>query len=130
MNTRPIRLVGAALTLVGGAVHLQQWWRVFRHLDIGPAFVANTVVSVVVGALLIATDDRRAAWGAIVLAAASLAALLASRTIGFLGFEATGIEAPEIVAIVAEIGVVLVLVLLERTRSLSAVPVSPSDGRA
>ena len=117
------RNVGAALTLVGGAVHLQQWWRVFRDLDIGPLFVANTVISIVVATLLVGRDDRQTPWAGIVLAIGSLIALLMSRTMGLFGFEATGLEAPEILAIVVEAGagIALTIALLAgRISSISA----------
>jgi len=122
------RHAGAALTLVGGAVHLQQWWRVFRDLDIGPLFVANAVISIVVATLLLGRDDRQTPWAGIVLAVGSLIALLMSRNMGLFGFEATGLEAPEILAIVVEAGAAITLTIASlagRVTSINAAP-SPS----
>jgi hypothetical protein len=107
-----LRSVGAVLLLLGGAVHLQQWFRNYRDLDIGPTFVANTLVSVLVATVLFAAAGRVARWaafGGIAVSLASLGALLASRTIGLPGFTAVGYDRPEIEAIVVELLAAVVL---------------------
>jgi hypothetical protein len=107
---RATRLVGAACILLGGSVHLQQWWTVFRDLDIGPLFILNALVSILVGTWLIARDDAWALAAGIALAVGSLVSLLASRTTGLLGFDAVGYDTAEIEAIVVEVLGAVVLI--------------------
>ena len=105
-NAFALRAVGALAVLVGGAVHLQQWLTIFRDQSIGPTFLVNAVASLVVAVALVATDDRIVRWAVVAglaLSVGSLLALLASRTVGLPGFEATGYELAEIEAIVAEV---------------------------
>ena len=114
-NGLGLRVLAAILILVGGAVHLQQWLTIFRDQSIGPTFVVNAVASLLVAVALVATDEPVAVrWSSIAglaLSVASLAALVASRTVGLPGFEATGFETPEIEAIVVEALAVVVLVM-------------------
>jgi drug/metabolite transporter (DMT)-like permease len=132
-NAFGLRIVAALAVLVGGAVHLQQWLTVFRDQSIGPSFLVNAVASLVVAIALVATDDR-VVRGAVVaglaLSIGSLLALLASRTVGLPGFEATGYDTAEIEAIAAELvaGVLLgvTLVVLRGTPRSEAVPTATS----
>ena len=104
-NALVLRAIGALAVLVGGAVHLQQWLTVFRDQPIGPTFLVNAIASLVVAVALVATDDRVVRWAVLAglaLSVGSLLALLASRTVGLPGFEATGYDVAEIEAIVAE----------------------------
>jgi len=107
-----LRSVGAVLLVLGGAVHLQQWFRNYRELEIGPTFLLNAIASVVVATFLFGARGRTARWaslGGIGLSLASLGALLASRTIGLPGFTAVGYDRPEIEAIVLELLAAVVL---------------------
>jgi hypothetical protein len=104
-NALVLRTLAAIAILVGGAVHLQQWLTVFRDQSIGPTFLINAVASLVIAVALVATDDRAVRWAVaagLVLSVGSLLALVASRTVGLPGFEATGYDVAEIEAIVAE----------------------------
>jgi hypothetical protein len=110
---RYVRVAAAVFVLLGGSVHLQQWLRIFHDLSIGPSFVANVAASVLVGIALLAFDDKWSAIVALLLSVATLAALVASRTVGLPGFSATGFETPEIEAIVFEaLATVLLIVWL------------------
>lgn len=104
-NALGLRVVAALAVLAGGAVHLQQWLTVFRDQSIGPTFLANAVASLIVAVALVATDHRAVRWAVLAglaLSIGSLVALVASRTVGLPGFEATGYDVAEIEAIVAE----------------------------
>lgn len=121
-NALGLRLAGALLVLLGGAVHLQQWMTVFRDQPIGPTFLANAVASLVVAVALVATDERVVVWpviAALALSIGSLLALLASRTVGLVGFEAVGYDGAELQAIAVEALATLVLgaalVVIRRT---------------
>jgi hypothetical protein len=129
-----LRIAGAVLVLAGGAVHLQQWLTIFRDQSVGPMFAADVVASFVVAVALVATDgpaSRLATWAGLALSIGSLAALVASRTVGLPGFEATGYDVAEIEAIAVEVAASFVLVaVLVLTRShaevgSSAHPASP-----
>ena len=102
---------GVAIVVAGG-VHLWLWWRGgYRHAPggVGPAFVADAAVSAVVGAVVLARGDRRAAWAGSALAAVALLGYLAARTIGLNGFIETRWTRPSLLAAGCE---ALVLVLL------------------
>ena len=124
-NALGLRLVGALLVLLGGAVHLQQWITVFRDQPIGPSFLVNAAASLIVAVALVVTDDRVVVWPAVAglaLSLGSLVALLASRTVGLPGFEATGYDVAEYQAIVVEAlaALVLGLVLLVLRRAAAS----------
>ena len=105
-----VRAVAAIMVLLGGAVHLQQYWRVFEGQDIGPSFLANAIASLLVGIALLAWDGAVPAIIGVVLSAGSLVALLASRTTGLFGFEAVGYDVAEFEAVAVESAAVVLLV--------------------
>ena len=106
----PVRRAAAIAVLLGGAVHLQQYWRVFHSQDIGPPFLANAVASLLVGIALLAWDGAVPTIIGVVLSGGSLLALLASRTTGLFGFDAVGYDVAEFEAIVAETSAVFLLI--------------------
>lgn len=117
----PVRAAGAVMVLLGGAVHLQQYWRVFDGQDIGPTFVLNAIASLLVGTALLAWDGAVPAIIGVALSGASLIALLLSRTTGLLGFEAIGYDVAEYEAVALEVAaIVLLLWSLVRQRTLSS----------
>lgn len=80
-------LPAAVLIVIGGAIHLDLWNDGYRFLDyIGPLFLVNFGLSLVVAAALLAFPRMVVLAAACVFAAGSLAALVASRTVGLLGF--------------------------------------------
>ena len=123
-GARALRWTGAILILLGGSVHLQQWLRIFRHQPIGWTFLANVVASVIIGAALLVVDDRRVALAGIAVAAASILAILTSRSVGLLGFKAVGYGRPELEALALE---ALALVVL--AASLLPVRTTPEPNR-
>ena len=85
-----LRLIGAALLLAIGGIHLYLWQQGYRTIDvIGPAFLLQSVIAVG-GALLVLIAPRRllavaAGLGAL-FALGSLGALIVSTTVGLFGF--------------------------------------------
>jgi len=101
--------------LVAGGTHLWLWWRGgYRHAPgvVGPAFVADAAVSALVGALVLARGDRRAAWAGSALSAVALVAYVVARTVGLGGFIETRWTHPSLLAAGCE-ALVLVLLLTE-----------------
>ena len=110
---RLARLVAAVLILGGGAVHLQLWSGGYRAIPrIGPWFMANVIISVVLAIALFVRNDRRVALAAIVFSLASLGALVMSRTIGIFGFIERGWTSSVVQATAAEVGAVFFLTIL------------------
>ncbi len=110
-----VRLATGAAILVAGGVHLWLWWRGgYRHAPggVGPAFVADAAVSSVVGVLVLARGDRRAAWAGSAVAAAALLGYMLARTVGLNGFVETRWTRPSLLAAGCEV-LVLVLLLTE-----------------
>ena len=133
-NALGLRVAGALFALLGGAVHLQQWISVFRDQSIGPLFLVNAVLSVIVAVALVATDDDVVIWpvlAGLALSVGSLLALLASRTVGLPGFEATGYDVAEYEAIAVEalasVALAAALVLIRRAPSSSSTRTAPSE---
>jgi hypothetical protein len=126
---RYVRVAAAVFVLLGGSVHLQQWLRIFHDLSIGPRFVVNVAASVLVGIGLLAFDGKWSAFVAVLLSVGTLGALIASRTVGLLGFSATGFETPEIEAIVFE-SLATVLLIVWLVAAPKAEPIADSSSRA
>jgi len=125
---RIARITAATFVLVGGGIHLDLWRSGYRGIQyIGPLFVANVAVSVLLFlALLIRADVRIAAAG-ILFSIGSLAALVLSRTTGLLGFTEKAWTDLAVQATTAELGaiVALALVLVARTRPMPALATLP-----
>jgi plastocyanin len=116
-----LRYLAAALLLVGGLVHLKLYfdgYRDFPDENLGRSFLLNVVASVVVA---IAVAVRRDWWvriAGIVVAGGTLAAFAISRTDrGIFGLKEDGLNpSPEaLIALLAEIGAIVVLALLLAT---------------
>ena len=130
------RVLGAFATLAVGAVHLQQYFKLYAEVPtIGTLFVLNFVGATVIGAALLAPIERlpgpvgRAAAPLLALAAIGLAAtsfaflLVSQRTplFGFMepGYDPTGIAAARIseIATMVLLGAFLVAHTTQRRRS-------------
>lgn len=114
----------AVLVTIGGVIHLQLWLGGYRGIPfIGPWFLANVVASAVIAAAIVATADRRVTLAGLVLSAASLTALVLSRTVGLAGFLETTWTDQALAATGAELGAVVAsaLALVVTSRS----PASP-----
>jgi hypothetical protein len=130
------RVLGALATLAVGAVHLQQYLKLYSEVPtIGTLFVLNFAGATVIGVALLAPIERlpaglgRAAAPLLALAAIGLAAtsfaflLISERTplFGFMepGYDPAGIAAARVseIAAVALLGAFLVAHTTQRRRS-------------
>lgn len=118
----PLRLTLAALVLLGGVIHIQQFLTAFASVPIvGPMFILNGIASAVVAALLVWRRELLWVAAAAVIAAGSLAGILMSRGPGLFGYVSTTFEAPQALAVISEGGVlVLGAVILGRSRRTQA----------
>src|SRR4051794_3212652 len=88
--TLPVRIVGAALLLATGGIHLYLWQTGYKDVHlIGPMFLANVVLAVGAALLVLLTPQRWLAWACLLaglLEIGTLGALLLSLTVGLFGF--------------------------------------------
>jgi hypothetical protein len=133
---RATRFATATFVVVGGLVHLRLWRSGYRGIPtIGPLFALNAAVSAVVAIAVLVRRDVRVQAAAVVLAVSSLAALLASRTVGLLGFTEQAWTDRAVQAVTAELGVIVaVAVAVAGHRAASLTPVrarsaGPTSGR-
>ena len=103
-----LRIALAAIVLMGGVVHLQQFLDGFSSIPvIGPMFLANAVASAVIAALLVWRNEWIWVAAAAMMAAGSLAAILISRDPGLFGYISTTFEAPQVLAVTFEAAAIL-----------------------
>jgi hypothetical protein len=88
--TVPVRLVGAALLLATGGIHLYLWQSGYKDISvIGPSFMADVVLSVLAALAVLAAPRRWLSWIcalAGLFELGTLGALLLSLTVGLFGF--------------------------------------------
>ena len=88
-----LRVVGAALLVAMGWIHLDLWLDGYKNIDvIGPAFLLNVIAGFGLAALLLVTPQRFLPWVAALGALFSLGtlgALLISTWWGLFGFKET-----------------------------------------
>jgi hypothetical protein len=113
-------VTGAAVLLAGGA-HLWLWFHGYRGAGVGPAFLVDAAVSLVVGLLVLIRGSRTSAWAGSALCAAALIAYAMARTVGLFGFVETQWSRPSVLAAGCEAGV-LVLLLTEALLPSSTSP--------
>ncbi len=108
---RAIRVLAAAMILIGGAIHLNLWVAGYRGIPyIGPMFFANVIGSAAIG-LVVATGTRRTtALAGVAFSAGSVLALLIGRTVGLFGFM-EGWTGPALQTLAAEMCAVVLLAL-------------------
>lgn len=118
-----LRITLAALVLLGGIIHLQQFLDGFSSIPvIGPMFLANAIASGVIAALLIWRRESLWVIAGAAVAAGSLMALFVSRGPGLFGYVSTSFEAPEILAAIIEMmAVAVAAVILVRSPKLATV---------
>lgn len=129
---RIARLAAATFVLAGGYIHLDLWRGGYRAIDyIGPLFIANAAVSVLLVLALLLRPDVRVAVAGVAFSVASLVALVLSRTIGLLGFTERGWSDMAVQATTAEIGAVvaIALVMVARRRPVPALARVPEGRR-
>ncbi len=126
------RLAAATFVLAGGYIHFDLWRGGYRAIEyIGPLFVANAVVSVLLVLALLLRPDVRVAIAGVLISVGSLAALVLSRTTGLLGFTERGWSDMAVQATTAEIGAIVAIALLmvARGRPTPALALLPARRR-
>lgn len=122
-----LRLLGAGMIVVGGAVHYDLWSGGYRGIpSIGPLFLLNVGASALVAGLLLLTGRGIVLIAGSLFSMASLAALVASRTVGLLGFVEGWTDA-SIQVLAAEVGALVALAASAATRRRAA-PVAVGAG--
>jgi hypothetical protein len=111
-RVQALQLLGAALLLTGGAVHLQLSFDDYGTTDIDRTFAVNALLSALVAGYLALRRDPLGPLAGIAVSVGTLVAFALSRTgDGLLDFRATGLEpSPQaVLALVAEGAAVVVL---------------------
>jgi hypothetical protein len=143
MFFRAIRILGAFALLGVGAVHLQQYYAADYSgvPTIGPLFLLNGIGSGILGLTLLFPIERvlegrkcdagigAVAFGGVMIAVGSLAALFISEYGGLFGFVEPGYSLPVVLAIVTEAATLLLLApvtAISLARALDGWPVHAS----
>jgi hypothetical protein len=88
--TLSVRVVGAAMLVATGWIHLDLWLDGYRAIPwIGPLFLANVVLAGLAAVAMLVTPTRWLPWVALLaglLELGTLAALVLSLTVGLFGF--------------------------------------------
>jgi hypothetical protein len=101
-----------ALSLAGdAAVHVQQFVDLFHDVRwIGPLFLANAVaIVVVIAGLALPRTRQLAALAGVVISAIALGSLVVSYGQGLFGWQEAGFRTPVAVAVITEVGAVVLL---------------------
>ncbi len=107
---RSLRAVAAVLMLVQGVVHLQRWLGGYRGIDIvGPLFLVNAVLVVVVAIALVLRGGLAPALAGIAVSFVTLVAFAYSRVDELFGFSEMRWDTAAAVGVVAEVLAVVVL---------------------
>lgn len=124
-----LRLLGAALLVAMGWIHLDLWLDGYDGIDvIGPLFLLNAVLGFALAIGVLVAPARLLGWVAAagaLLQAGTLGALVLSTTVGLFGFQEST-AAPlfwETVWVEAVGAVVLAVLAAVRTGARDAVPV-------
>jgi len=108
----PAAYVLGALSLAGeAAVHVQQFVDLFHGVRwIGPLFLANALaIVVVIAGLALRRTRRLAALAGVVISAIALGSLVVSYGHGLFGWQEAGFRTPVALAVIAEVGAVVLL---------------------
>lgn len=124
-SSRMLRLVGAVLVLIGGAVHLKLNLEDYGTEDIARTFALNAGVSALVAAYLVLRDDVLGPLAGIAVSVGTLIAFgLSRRGEGILDFREVGFNpSPDAaVTVVVEVLAIVVLALaaLQAQRATSS----------
>ncbi len=109
MRATILRLVAAGMLLVAALIHYDLWADGYRRIpSVGPLFLVSTVGSLVVILGLLLSGRSVVLLAGVAAATAAIAALVASRTVGFLGFEESWTE-DAVRVLAAELGAIVAL---------------------
>jgi hypothetical protein len=113
--------LGALLLAGEAAVHIQQYVSIFHEVRwIGPLFLANSAASIATIAGLAYRRTRElAALAGVMISVVSLGSLVVSYGHGLFGWQEGGFRAPVAIAVITEVGAVILLstALAARTRA-------------
>ncbi len=113
MAPRALRYLAAALVLLVGAVHYQQYLALLSQVHvIGVLFLLNAAGAAALTVLLLQGDERLrrlAAMGAIPLCVGSLISIVLSMGGGIFGYQEPDWRGPVVLAVIAELAAVPVL---------------------
>lgn len=102
--TLAVRIVGAALLVTMGAIHLKLWFDGYRSVPwIGPLFLVNAVLGALAALAVLLTPTRWFGWISLLaglLMLGTLGGLLLSLTVGLFGFYES-MSAPLVVPTIA-----------------------------
>lgn len=110
------RLVGAALLIAMGGIHLYLYFHGYRTLTtIGPLFLLNAVLGALTAIVVLGTPRRWLGWISLAgaaLQAGTLGALMLSLTVGLFGFHESTKAPLVITTIIVELAGAVVLLAL------------------
>lgn len=103
--------LGAVALAAEAAVHVQQFADLFHGVRwIGPLFLANAVaIVVVIAGLALPRTRQLATLAGVVISALALGSLVVSYSHGLFGWQEAGFRTPVAVAVIAEVGAVVLL---------------------
>jgi hypothetical protein len=136
---RTTRVLAAAFVVASGVVHLQQYYGVYYRVIpvIGPLFLADFVLAVVIGLVLLAPLDRLsrtlgtlASIGGIAFAAGAIIGLEISEHGTLLGFHEHGYRLAVLLSIGFEAAAILLLLANLGARSRVRARAATSVGRS
>ncbi len=106
-----LRYAGAVLTLVVGAIHLQQYAVLIKDVPtIGELFLLNAAGAAVIAAMLVTGVRVLGAVGGILLSVGALVSLVIARTSdGLFQYVEPTFRTPVLLSTIAEVAVVLAL---------------------
>ncbi len=113
--SRIIRIIAAALVLIGGLVHLELYFGGYRSVpnaNLGRSFLLNAIAAAVIAIALVARPDKLIRVAGIAYAAGTLGAFALSRTDrGIFGFTEHGLDpSPRgAIALICEVGAIVLL---------------------
>ena len=115
------RIVGSALAIGAGVVHLVLAGPHFEEATwLGTAFLLDGFVFCAAGVWLLFGSTKQPKRAAVVIAALTVVAYLASRTMGLPGMEREGWDSLGLVTTIAELMIVASLPILDRSRPEAA----------
>ncbi|HEV2069016.1 MAG TPA: hypothetical protein VGR26_04400 [Acidimicrobiales bacterium] len=123
MAHRNLRIVTGVLILAGGLIHLQDWFELLRNVPkIGPLFLFNVAVSVVVAGLLFVRRGWFGIVAAIGLSVGTLAGFLLARYGTLLGYSDPTWRTKAVLAAVVEVAAAAaaVVTIMAKRRSAQA----------
>ncbi|HEV2070639.1 MAG TPA: hypothetical protein VGR26_12670 [Acidimicrobiales bacterium] len=124
MAHRNLRIVTGVLVLVGGLIHLLDWFELLRNVPkIGPLFLLNVAVSVIVAGLLFVRRGWLGIVAAIALSVGTLAGFLLARYGTLFGYSEPTWRTTIVLAAVVEVAAAAaaVVTIMAKRRSDAAV---------